>query len=165
VLQAGSVIEREFSHDLICAVTGLSEAELLSCLSSLKDAELLYERGLYPRLTYIFRHALTREVVYESILTRRRRKLHAQIGTAIEELRKDDLLSTTRFYASTSTRAKITKRQLATLNGRLGRRKRELALRTRLPTLGRGSYFWKSCLIPVMKVENLSMPGPLLGYT
>ena len=91
VLQAGSVIEREFSHDLIRAVTGLSEAELLSCLSSLKDAELLYERGLYPRLTYIFRHALTREVVYESILTRRRRKLHAQIGTAIEELRKDDL--------------------------------------------------------------------------
>jgi len=91
VLQAGSAIEREFSHDLIRAVTGLSEAELLSHLSAIKEAELLYERGIYPRSSYIFRHALTRDVVYGSMLARRSRELHGQIGTAIEELYKGDL--------------------------------------------------------------------------
>jgi len=91
VLQAGSVIEREFPHDLIRAVTGLSEAELLSHLSALKDAEFLYERGIYPRTSYIFRHALSREVVYGSILGSRRKELHGQIGTAIEEMHNEDL--------------------------------------------------------------------------
>jgi class 3 adenylate cyclase/tetratricopeptide (TPR) repeat protein len=91
VLQAGSAIEREFPHDLIRTVTGLSETELLSHLSAIKDAELLYERGIYPRTSYIFRHALTREVVYRSILERRRRELHGRIGTAIEEIHGDDL--------------------------------------------------------------------------
>jgi class 3 adenylate cyclase/tetratricopeptide (TPR) repeat protein len=91
VLQASTAIEREFSHDLIRAVTVLPEEELLSHLSTLKDAELLYERGVYPQSVYIFRHALTREVVYASILTDRRRTLHHQIGTAIEAMYKEDL--------------------------------------------------------------------------
>jgi len=86
VLQAGSVIEREFSYDLIYQVTGIPEKELLSHLSSLKDSELLYERGIYPESTYIFKHALTREVVYDSILTKRKKKLHEEIGYAIEKL-------------------------------------------------------------------------------
>jgi len=90
VLQAGSAIEREFPHDLIRAVTGLPEAELLTHLSALKDAELLYERGVYPQSSYILRHALTREVVYASILARRRKELHGRIGTAMEALYKDD---------------------------------------------------------------------------
>jgi class 3 adenylate cyclase/tetratricopeptide (TPR) repeat protein len=91
VLQAGSAIEREFPHDLIRTVTGLPEVELLTHLSALKDAELLYERGIYPNTSYIFRHALTQEVVYGSILARRRRELNNQIGAAIEEIHKDDL--------------------------------------------------------------------------
>ncbi len=91
VLQTGSVIEREFSYPLINRVTGLPEKELLSYLSSLKDSELLYERGIYPQSNYIFKHALTREVVYDSILAKRKKKLHEQIGNAIEELCKDNL--------------------------------------------------------------------------
>jgi class 3 adenylate cyclase/tetratricopeptide (TPR) repeat protein len=86
VLQAGSVIEREFSYELIKKVKGLPEQELLSHLSALKNSELLYERGIYPETTYIFKHALTREVVYDSILTKKRKKLHEQIGQAIEEI-------------------------------------------------------------------------------
>jgi len=85
-LQAGSVIEREFSYELIRAVTELPEQELLSHLSVLKDAELLYERGIFPQSTYIFRHALTREVVYDSILTKRRKLLHEKIGDTIEAM-------------------------------------------------------------------------------
>jgi len=86
VLQAGSAIEREFSYELIKAVTELPEPELLSHLALLKDAELLYERGIFPESTYVFRHALTREVVYNSLLANRRRLLHEKIGETIEDL-------------------------------------------------------------------------------
>jgi class 3 adenylate cyclase/tetratricopeptide (TPR) repeat protein len=89
VLQTGSVIEREFSYGLIKRVTGLSEKELLKYLSALKDTELLFERGIFPQSTYIFKHALTQEVVYESILTPRKKKLHGEIANAIEDLNKE----------------------------------------------------------------------------
>jgi len=91
LLQTGSVIEREFSYELIKRVSGLSEQELLSHLSILKDAELLYERGIYPDTTYIFKHALTREVVYDSILAKRKKKLHEEIGNAIEDIYKENI--------------------------------------------------------------------------
>jgi len=91
VLQTGSVIEREFSYPLINRLMGLPEKELLSHLSVLKDSELLYERGIYPQSNYVFKHALTREVVYDSILTKRKKKLHEEIGNAIEELYKNNL--------------------------------------------------------------------------
>jgi len=91
VLQTGSVIEREFSYPLINRIMSLPEKELLSYLSILKDSELLYERGIYPQSNYVFKHALTREVVYDSILAKRKKKLHEEIGNAIEELCKDNL--------------------------------------------------------------------------
>ncbi|KKL81534.1 hypothetical protein LCGC14_1993810, partial [marine sediment metagenome] len=91
VIQTGSVIEREFSYELIKRVTGLSEQELRSRLSILKDSELLYERGIYPHTTYIFKHALTRDVVYDSILAKRKKKLHGNIGKAIENLNQENI--------------------------------------------------------------------------
>ena len=60
-------------------------------MSILKDSELLFERGIYPDTIYIFKHALTREVVYDSILTRRREQLHEDIGNAIEEIYKESI--------------------------------------------------------------------------
>jgi len=89
VLQTGSVIGREFSYELIKRVTGISERELLSHLSALKDSELMYERGIYPQSTYIFKHAMTQEVVYETLLLQRRKALHGLVGEAIEELYTD----------------------------------------------------------------------------
>ncbi|MFC1859733.1 AAA family ATPase, partial [Thermodesulfobacteriota bacterium] len=91
LLQIGSVVEREFNYELIKQLTDLPEQDLLSRLAVLKDAELLYERGIYPESSYIFKHALTREVVYDSILIRRRKSLHKDIGNAIEELYKDSI--------------------------------------------------------------------------
>jgi len=91
VLQTGSVIEREFSYPLIKRIMNLLEQELLSQLSVLKDSELLYERGIYPQSNYVFKHALTREVVYDSILVKRKKRLHEEIGNAIEGLNKDSL--------------------------------------------------------------------------
>jgi class 3 adenylate cyclase/tetratricopeptide (TPR) repeat protein len=90
LLQTGSVIGREFSYELIKRVSDLPEKEMLSEISALKDSELLYERGIFPGTTYIFKHALTQEVVYDSILTTRKKKLHEDIANAIEEEFKDN---------------------------------------------------------------------------
>ena len=91
VLQIGSVIEREFSFELIKQTYEFSEKELLSQLSVLKDAEIIFERGIYPESIYIFKHALIQEVVYDSILSRKKKALHSIIGQAIEQLNKDNL--------------------------------------------------------------------------
>jgi predicted ATPase/class 3 adenylate cyclase len=91
VLQTGSAIEREFGYELIKCVTGLPEQELLSRLSILKDSELFYERGIYPQSAYVFRHALTQDVVYASILAKVKKRLHEKIGDAIENLYKENL--------------------------------------------------------------------------
>ncbi len=91
VLQTGAVIEREFSYELIRRVTGLLERDLLSYMSVLKDSELIYERGIFPQSSYIFKHALTRDAVYDSILTDRKKRLHEQIAFAMEELYEENL--------------------------------------------------------------------------
>ncbi len=91
LLKTGSAIEREFSYDLIRRLTHLPENEILSFLSTLKKLELLYERGVHPDSTFIFKHALTREIVYDSILIRQKKALHQRIGNTIEELYKDNL--------------------------------------------------------------------------
>ncbi|MGB6065335.1 MAG: adenylate/guanylate cyclase domain-containing protein [Desulfomonilaceae bacterium] len=91
VLQAASAIGREFSFKLIKAVTELPEPTLLSYLSALMYAELVYERGIFPESTYIFRHAITREVVYDSILTNKKKLLHRNIGKSMEDMYGDNL--------------------------------------------------------------------------
>jgi tetratricopeptide (TPR) repeat protein len=91
LLQIISAVGRESSYDLIKRVTGLAENELLPQLSVLKDSELLYERGIYPQSTYIFKHALTQEVAYNSLLLKRKREVHEKIGRDIESLYPDRL--------------------------------------------------------------------------
>jgi class 3 adenylate cyclase/tetratricopeptide (TPR) repeat protein len=96
ILRTGSAIEREFSYELIKEVAGIPEQELLSHLSVLKESELIYERGIFPQSICIFKHALTRQVVYDSIISNRKKTLHAQIGSAIEKIYHDKLEE---FYA------------------------------------------------------------------
>ena len=120
VLRTGAVIEREFNYDLIKRVTELPEEELLSHLSTLKESELLYERGIYPQSTYIFRHALTREVVYDSILMKKRKQLHEKIGSTIETSYHDKLdehygALVTHFMASSNYRKMADYSRLACL--------------------------------------------------
>jgi predicted ATPase len=86
VLQTGSAIGREFSCELIKRVTGTQTPEITPHLSVLRDSELLYERGIFPQATYIFRHSLTQEVAYDSLLQKKKQKIHERIGQAIEEL-------------------------------------------------------------------------------
>jgi tetratricopeptide (TPR) repeat protein len=91
LLQIASVIEREFEYELIKQVAGSPEQDLLTRLSILKESELLYERGIYPQSTYIFKHSLTREVVYNSLLLKQRKKVHEKIGKSILDLHSNRL--------------------------------------------------------------------------
>jgi class 3 adenylate cyclase/tetratricopeptide (TPR) repeat protein len=84
VIHVGAAIEREFNYALIHEIMDQEERELLSHLSVLKDAGLVYERGIHPKSTYVFKHAMTQEVIYDSILEKKKRKLHERIGNAIE---------------------------------------------------------------------------------
>ena len=91
VLQTGSAIGREFSCELIKRVTGIPTPEMTPHLSVLRDSELLYERGIFPQATYIFRHSLTQEVAYDSLLQKKKQEIHERIGQSIEELYPDRL--------------------------------------------------------------------------
>jgi class 3 adenylate cyclase/tetratricopeptide (TPR) repeat protein len=85
VLQLGSVIGGEFSHELLRAVHRGSELELESELRKLADADLLYFRGIPPDATYQFKHALIRDAAYEALLKSRRKELHRLVARTIDE--------------------------------------------------------------------------------
>jgi predicted ATPase len=89
LLQTAAVIGHEVPLPLLQAVTELSEAALYQSLTHLQAAEFLYETSLFPERVYTFKHALTHEVAYSSVLQERRRVLHAQIVEALETLHGD----------------------------------------------------------------------------
>ena len=83
-VQTASVIGREFALGLLRRVSDV-HAQLEACLSDLKRIELIYEKVAPGDPEYVFRHALTQDVAYASLLQAERRRLHAQIGAALEE--------------------------------------------------------------------------------
>jgi tetratricopeptide (TPR) repeat protein len=86
LLQAASVIGKDVPFALLQAIADESEDRLRHGLSQLQAAEFLYEARLFPDLEYTFKHALTHDVAYGSLLHDRRRSLHARIMDAIERL-------------------------------------------------------------------------------
>jgi len=84
-MQVASVIGRDFAFRILLTITGMRE-ELKSYLLNLQGLEFIYEKRLLPELEYIFKHALTQEVAYNSLLLKRKREIHEKIGKAIEEI-------------------------------------------------------------------------------
>jgi class 3 adenylate cyclase/tetratricopeptide (TPR) repeat protein len=85
IMQVASVIGREFAYRILAAITGMKE-DLKASLLNLQGLEFIYEKQLFPELEYIFKHVLTQEVAYNSLLLKRRRELHEKIGQAIEQI-------------------------------------------------------------------------------
>ena len=90
LLELASVIGREFHRRLVDHLAESAEANE-QALRELKTVELIYEKSLFPELTYTFKHALTQEVAYASLAAPRRSDLHRRVGLAIEELDRDRL--------------------------------------------------------------------------
>jgi predicted ATPase len=91
LLQQLAVIGREFSLGLVRQVISQPEDDLYRLLSSLQRKEFLYEQPAFPDVEYLFKHGLTQEVAYNSVLIERRKALHQQIAQAIEQLFHDRL--------------------------------------------------------------------------
>jgi predicted ATPase len=86
LLQTLAVIGREFPLSLIRAVVTRPEDELNRLLNDLQLGEFIYEQPAVGDTEYIFKHALTQEVTYNSLLTERRKLLHERAGQALESL-------------------------------------------------------------------------------
>jgi predicted ATPase/class 3 adenylate cyclase len=86
LLEAASVIGKDVPFALLQAIAELPEDGLRASLTRLQAAEFLYAVRLFPDLEYTFKHALTHDVAYGSLLRERRRTLHARIVASIEAL-------------------------------------------------------------------------------
>jgi predicted ATPase len=82
--QLGATLGREFSYDLLQAVSPWDEETLQRGLQQLVEAELLYQRGLPPQATYLFKHALIQEAAYQSLLRSTRQRHHQRIAQVLE---------------------------------------------------------------------------------
>ena len=91
LLQSAAVIGKDVPFVLLQAIADLSEEELRRSLARIQTGEFLYETSLFPEPEYTFKHALTHEVAYGSLLQDRRRMLHARIVEAVEKLYADRL--------------------------------------------------------------------------
>jgi predicted ATPase/class 3 adenylate cyclase len=91
LLQAASVIGRDVPFALLLAIADCPEDDLRARLGELQAAEFLYESSLFPELEYTFKHALTHDVAYTSLLGERRRALHARILEVLERTAEDRL--------------------------------------------------------------------------
>ena len=86
LLQSASVVGKDVPLAQLRAISGLAEDVLARGLTHLQSAEFIYEARLFPEVEFTFKHALTHEVAYASLLHERQRALHAQIVDAIEGL-------------------------------------------------------------------------------
>src|SRR5262249_47480383 len=91
LLQMLAVIGREFPLSLVRAVVKKSDDELNRMLDDLQLGEFVYEQPALGDTEFIFKHALTQEVAYNSVLLERRRQLHERIGAAIESACSENL--------------------------------------------------------------------------
>ncbi|HKN30795.1 MAG TPA: adenylate/guanylate cyclase domain-containing protein [Roseiarcus sp.] len=85
VAQTAAIIGREFSYELLRAVTSRSERELRWALRQLVDSELIFQRGSPPSAHYTFKHALIQDAAYQSLLRASRRVQHKRVAETLEK--------------------------------------------------------------------------------
>ncbi|OAI49152.1 hypothetical protein AYO44_18580 [Planctomycetaceae bacterium SCGC AG-212-F19] len=82
--QLAATLGREFSHELLAAAAGLDETTLQAELAKLVRAEILYPKGRPPRCTYIFKHALLEDALYNALVKHKRQEFHQCTAEALE---------------------------------------------------------------------------------
>ena len=84
IAQVAAVIGREFSCDLLSAVAQINESELQSALLLLEEADIIYRVGITPSIRFVFKHALLRDAIYDSLLRSRKQQIHSDIAAILE---------------------------------------------------------------------------------
>ncbi len=113
VAQIGAVIGREFSYELLAEVSLLPDAALQTALGQLVNAGLVFQRGVPPRASYIFKHALLQDAASESLLRTKRQRLHAAIVAALESRAGDPAEGTLELLAHHCTEAALTEKAIS----------------------------------------------------
>ena len=113
LLQTAAVIGTEVPLPLLHAIADVPEAALQRHLTALQSAEFLYETRLFPEHEYTFKHALTHEVAYSSLLQERRQVLHARIVEALEALAGDRVAEQVERLAHHALRGEVWDKALA----------------------------------------------------
>ena len=113
LLQTAAVIGTEVPSPLLQAIAEVPEAAAHRGLAHLQAAEFLYETRLFPEYAYTFKHALTHEVAYGSLLQERRRVLHVRIVEALEHLAPDRLAEQVERLAHHALRGEVWDKALA----------------------------------------------------
>jgi class 3 adenylate cyclase/tetratricopeptide (TPR) repeat protein len=107
LLQTAAVIGTEVPLVLLQAMAEVPEAPLRLGLAYLQAAEFLYETHIFPEVEYTFKHALTQQVAYETLLQERRRALHARIVEAVEALAGERVTEQVERLASHALRGEV----------------------------------------------------------
>src|SRR5262249_37982842 len=84
IAQLAAVIGRQFAYDVLSTVSQLDEVTLQRELGRLVEAEIVYQRGVPPQASYVFKHALIRDAAYESLLKSTRQHYHQRIAQVLE---------------------------------------------------------------------------------
>ena len=122
------MIGKEVPFGLLQAIAELPEEDLLRGTTHLQAAEFLYEARLFPDLEYTFKHALTYEVAYGSLLHDRRRALHAKIVETIEALYPDRLMEHVERLAHHAVRGEVWEKAMKYLQQAATQRIRPVSL-------------------------------------
>jgi class 3 adenylate cyclase/tetratricopeptide (TPR) repeat protein len=107
LLQTAAAIGKDVPMTLLEAIAEMAASDLHAGLAHLRSAEFVYEARLFPELEYTFKHALTHEVAYSTLLHERRRTLHARIVDALERLYPDRLAERTEELAHHALRGEL----------------------------------------------------------
>jgi class 3 adenylate cyclase/predicted ATPase len=113
VAQIGAAIGREFSYELLRAVSRLPEDELQAAIARLVASELVLQRGAPPDAVYVFKHALVLDAAHGSLLRNTRQQLHAQIAEALERHSPELMDSQPELFAQHYAEAGLVERSVA----------------------------------------------------
>jgi len=116
LLQSAAVIGKDVPFSLLHAIADQPEEKLRVALTRLQAAEFLYETSLFPDLEFTFKHALTHEVAYGSVLQERRRVLHERIVEATERLYPDRLAEQVELLAHHALRGELWQKAMTYLH-------------------------------------------------
>jgi predicted ATPase len=108
--QLAAVLGREFGYDLLCAVATVDEPALQSELARLVQAEILFQKGRPPRSTYLFKHALLEDALYNSLVKGKRQQFHRRIGEGLEARFPQTALTKPELLAHHFTEAGLTEK-------------------------------------------------------
>ncbi|HEY3679053.1 MAG TPA: AAA family ATPase, partial [Bradyrhizobium sp.] len=113
VVQIAAALGRQFSYELISAVTELTAEQLDDTLAQLENAELIFRRGVAPDAVYTFKHALVQDTAYGTLLRARRQQIHARIADTLEDHFPDIVASQPALLARHCSEAGLSEKAVA----------------------------------------------------